>query len=451
MIIEFDLQSRLLKCGLAAVAVIVFAAMIMAGLHRFVVGTLADERIDCEEAAGGWQAPEIARVDSGTLEEGVDNYPYSGRLQRRVAEAEMFGGAKIPESEHHALQAIALSPHDYRLRELLASIRESEGDRAEAENSLREAARLAPNYVDVHWRLANLLLREGKAGESVSEFKRAVFRNPALLPITLALVWRSTDGSLDNLLPLAQDDQEKIELADFLLKHHRAADAARVFDDADRMAWLASSKTSDFLNNLLSDGDFQLAKQLWAGVVGADWPQVRDSIVWNGGFESDILLNFPQFDWAIKPSPYARISIDTGTVHQGSRSLLIDFAGRDTTKLDGEIQQLILVKPGRRYRVEWFCKTERLVTPKGPQIEITGPKGAAAITQSDPVAPGSSEWRHMQVDFTAPSMFTAPGMMTDTVKLYLRIVRRPDFSYDDPTQGLVWFDDFSAVEFEKSK
>jgi len=34
------------------------------------------------------------------------------------------------------------------------------------------------------------------------------------------------------------------------------------------------------------------------------------NLIWNGGFESDILLDFAQFDWSIRPSDYAQISID---------------------------------------------------------------------------------------------------------------------------------------------
>ena len=63
-----------------------------------------------------------------------------------------------------------LAPWDYNHRLLLAGIKEAQADRVSAEAELREAIKLAPNYPVVHWRLANVLVRQGKLGESLSEF-----------------------------------------------------------------------------------------------------------------------------------------------------------------------------------------------------------------------------------------------------------------------------------------
>src|SRR5438045_9223265 len=95
------------------------------------------------------------------------------------------------------------------------------------------------------------------------------------------------------------------------------------------------------------------------------------SLVWNGSFEGKILKGFEQFDWTIGQSQYARIAITSGIAHSGARSLRIDFAGRDTTRLDEEIKQLVLVKPGVRYRLECFIKTEGLLTPEGPRLAVS--------------------------------------------------------------------------------
>jgi hypothetical protein len=48
-----------------------------------------------------------------------------------------------------------------------------------------------------------------------------------------------------------------------------------------------------------------------------------------------------------------------------------------------------------------------------------------------------SDWQKLVVSFVAPA---------DLSLATLAIVRTPRFSYDDPTSGIVWFDDFSLVE-----
>jgi hypothetical protein len=49
----------------------------------------------------------------------------------------------------------------------------------------------------------------------------------------------------------------------------------------------------------------------------------------------------------------------------------------------------------------------------------------------------SDDWQKLTVSFVAPANQAA---------VTLAIVRIPKFSYDDPTRGTIWFDDFTLVE-----
>jgi hypothetical protein len=163
--------------------------------------------------------------------------------------------------------------------------------------------------------------------------------------------------------------------------------------------------------------------------------------IWNGGFESDINDKFAQFDWTIGQSSFARAKITAETAHGGSRSLRIDFAGRDTTKLDDEISQRFLVKPGSRYRLDCFVRTDNLVTPEGPRVVVATGKSSAPVAASEPIAAGSSDWRKISIEFVAPQ----------TGALVVAIRRIPKFSYDNPTKGTIWVDDFSLTEDSKAQ
>lgn len=410
-----------------AIAVLAACSLLVVFIvSRFVIGTLADDRLP---------------VTRDMLQVPVTYLPNSARLNGRLASVELSEGNRdLENARARAQRAINLSPYDYRFRITLASIEEAAGDRAAAEASLEAARALAPNYWNVHYRLGNLFVREGKLNQSLAEFRIAVAANEALLPGTLDLVWRASRGDVTAVQTVTgTSPRARLALAQFLLKVSRPSDAANIFGSIGRSSRLASSAdSSTFLNSLIAAGELQLARDFWGELVGGDG---QPSLVWNGGFESDPLKDFAQFDWSFGRSEYARFAIDSGVAHSGSRSLRIEFAGRDTTRLDNEIKELVLVRPGARYALECYAKTLGLETPEGPRIVVANGVSADWLAASDPVAPNSGDWQRLEVEFVGP-----PSTTGSASAVFVSIKRKPKFSYDEPTRGTVWFDDFSLKE-----
>jgi hypothetical protein len=227
----------------------------------------------------------------------------------------------------------------------------------------------------------------------------------------------------------------KLALAQFLLGKSKAVEAADVFMSIDRASRVsAAAESSVFMSGLIAAGKMETARDLWSDLVGVDRGA---ALIWNGGFESDIQRSFSQFDWSFNRSEYAILSLDPGSAHSGSRSLKIEFAGRDTTTLDNEIRQLVAVTPGARYVLECYFRTEDLEAPEGPRVVVTD-DASNWIAASAPVPAGSSDWRPLSVEFVAPQ--TGKGAVVISIK------RKPRFSYDEPTRGAVWFDDFSMKQ-----
>ena len=421
MVIEIPANKLWAKLTIAVAALFVCALLAVAMLAQVITGILTDERVT---------------VSRELLASGVRYVPNSAPLQARLAEAEMSEDERdLPDIEARALRAINLSPWDYNHHLLLSSIKEAKGDRAEAEKALRAALSLAPNNTDVHWRFANLLLRQGKMAGSLEEFKKVISADGSYLPTTLDLIWRVSGGRLDAVSALAGDKPEaRLMLARFLLNQSRVAEAGSVFNSIDAKSRLALAESSAFIDSLIAKGDITLARYSWAGTLSANDPT---QLIWNGGFETDVLKGFAQFDWTISRNDYARPGIDSATFHGGSRSLRVDFAGRDTTRLDGEIKQLAAVRPGARYRLECYVKTDSLVTPEGPRLVVTNITLQPEIAASDPIAAGTSDWRRIAIDFVAPQ---------SAQSIIIKIKRVPRFSYDEPTKGTVWFDDFTMTQ-----
>ncbi|HKA18595.1 MAG TPA: hypothetical protein VKN18_09765 [Blastocatellia bacterium] len=426
MVVRLNLRNLRwrLAFGILVLAGVLLLTVII--VSRFVIGTLADDRF---------------AVTRGMVAVPATYFPNSARLNWRLASAELSESDRdLASAKAHAERAIALSPFDYRLRITLASIEEARGDRAAAETSLEAARDLAPHYWNVHYRLGNLLVREGKLEPAVDEFRIAAAANSKLLPGALDLFWRASQGDIRLLKTIAGDRAKaKLTLAQFLMSVSRPSEAATTFGSIDRAARLASSsESSAFLNSLVAAGQVQLARELWSETAGGER---QSTIIGNSGFELDLLKDFGQFDWQLGRSEYARISIDPSVAHGGSRSLKIEFAGRDTTQLDNEVRQLVLLRAGARYVLECFAKPNGLESPEGPRLVVANMVSGAWIAASEPVPQGSGDWQRLAVDFVAPQSSNG-GMSAVAVS----IKRKPKFSYDEPTRGTVWFDDFSMKE-----
>jgi tetratricopeptide (TPR) repeat protein len=449
MTVDLSLNNRIARAAVLLAAIGIAALLIVIVFSNFIIGTMIDNR---------------KRFSRNELASPIYHFPGQARLHARMAEAELVERDRdILSAEHHALTAIRLSPYDFRFPVILASVKEASGDRQAAGEQLRKALALAPNNMTVRYRLANLLLREGRLEESVEEFRIAVASETRFLGATIDLIWQASNKDV-NMIERVTGESPKAQmtLAQFLSKQARAEDAARVFSRIDRNARLAHPETPAFLKSLIDTGNVVIAREMWAGLWNRGEPEIP--LVWNGGFETDISVNFGHFDWAIsdwaakkennKETRYARLSIDRSTARTGARSFKIEFTGENTTRLDGEIKQLIALKPGVRYRLECYAKSEGLITPEGPRLVVIGGESVSELKQepakqdsakqepaSEPVAAGSSDWQRLSVDFIAPQGKT-PGQ--SSVQITLR--RIPKFSYDEPTKGIIRFDDFTIKE-----
>ena len=429
--LDLVINRKAARAGVLVTALAFTGLLTLAASSTFVVGALTDERVS--------PPPEA-------LAAAIVYFPGSARLNARLAEHELVQEERdLSLAESYARRAVNLSPWDYNYRLSLANVEEASGNRDAAEASLRSALALAPNNADVHWRMANLLLRLGKAEESIDEFRKATVVNSSLLGATLDLTWRASGGKVEQVEAVTGNDpKSRLVLAQFLLKQSSVSEAAIIFGKIDRFQRLKTPETSAFLSLLIDSGRWARARELWLDTVSADGapPDRRSSLIWNGSFERESVRDLPQFDWNIGATQYARIALSGDIAHSGSHSLRISFAGRDTTRIDGEIKQLVVITPGRRYRVECYSKSDRLATPGAPYLAVLDARTSLEIGASGPAPVGSSDWARLSCEFTAPDNCEA---------VLIEIRRLPKFSYDDHTEGTMWVDDFALMELGSDK
>jgi hypothetical protein len=400
-------------------------------VSNFIVRSVEDYRLSFHRE---WLTAAVAR------------YPDSARVNFRLAKVEIADvahkGRFNAQAESHAWRAVNLSPWDYQARGLLATAQELNGKREEAENSLREAVKLAPNHAELNWAFANLLLRRGKLTESFGPFRVATRSRADLLTTAIATIWRASDGGVDALTSFAGDDAETmLAVVKFLTEQNLVAEAGAVFNSIDKQAKARSPQSPELIGALMRARRFDFARATWVELMTVARPDVRldareaGALIWDGGFEMDGVEGLNQFNWAIRPNKFAWIAIDRSVARTGRRSLKLVFSGLDTTTLGDQVQQTIVLKPGASYYLECYAKAKDLITPEGPRIAVIGPSGL--IGESGPASADSNDWQKLTISFIAPANQAAAT---------LAIVRTPRFSYDDPTSGTIWFDDFTLVE-----
>ena len=428
MVIRIGLNNFFGRGSVLLLALVAFGFLGRAIVAQFITGTLIDGRVD-------------ATPDE--LVSALELSPNSGRLFARLAEVESNGpGRNLENAERDARHAIDLAPNNYENRLLLALILEERGDQTGSERATQAALALAPNYSQIRWKLANLELRSGQIQPAVENFRLVANANELLLPAILDLTWSFSKQDVVSVTKLVDGNSDgQILLARFLAGRSRLSEAIDVLSRVDATVLLKSPDFSPLIDLLIKNGRPRAASNLVRNGLGQT---AAAPLVWSGGFESETLPGQPlQFTWRFKDNPYARIRIDSTVAHTGSRSLVIDFAGKDTTRLDDGVGQSVVLEPGVNYRLECYVKTQQLLSPDGPRLVVADSTGKW-IGTSQPVLPGTADWTPISVNFTAPNSVAA-----DASVVTVSIKRLPHFEYDEPTKGRVWFDDFNIVPVGK--
>lgn len=426
MTLTVKLNNLAVRIALVLMGLFVVTILARAFVSHFLVRNIADSRIT---------------MSSDALTAAAIRQPESGRILLRLAGAEIEESASDPRrllnAQAMALKAASLSPWDYRNWQALALAQDSEGKLEEATWAIRIASKLAPNNSEVNWMLANLLIRQNERADALQAFRTATRYSNELLPVAMEVVWQAFNNDMDALNSLVSSEaSSQIMMAQFLLEQNRLDEAVKVYQGIQVEARLNSQDGAAFLSQLIKSGRSSDARRLWLELVASSNPSgIQDGMVWNGGFEVNAPKNFGHFDWVIRPSDYARIGFDRNIFRSGQKSLRLNFVGRDTTRLIGDIQQLVILNANKKYRLECFAKAANLVTPEGPRIALQSEKGIMAI--SEPVAAGTTDWQHLVVEFTAPA---------ENVAAQVSIIKIPRFEYEEPTKGSIWFDDFKLTE-----
>ena len=337
-------------------------------------------------------------------------------------------------------KALSLNPQWADAWSDLAMAYESEGNLSAARDAFVRAQRAYPLSPEVAWRYGNFLLRRGETDAAFAEIKRAVQADPKRAAAAYSLSTRvepDIHAILDRALPASQDaylaviagltDQQQTDKA--LVVWSRLVALHRHLNLGD---------SSALIEALLHKREVAQAQSVWEETLAAanlSRPaDVPGSLVWDGGFESNIAN--VAFTWRYSSEANGvQVGLDTREKHAGNHSLRLTFNGLRNMDFH-DVCQYIAVRPGAAYDFSAWVETHSLSTDQGVRFGLYSEGDTTnSIAWTDDVR-GTQPWTQLRLAWAA-----AP----DVRELYLCVSRIPSAQFDSKIHGFAWIDDVTLI------
>jgi tetratricopeptide (TPR) repeat protein len=313
------------------------------------------------------------------------------------------------------------------------------GDHSGAVRAYQHAIELYPRSPDVNWEFANFLLRSGDTTGAIAPLRIAMEGDPSLRVGVFDLEWRAGVPS-DRILTTLSGGQGVLSAyLDYLDTTGRI--------DAAGSAWqrlLASREPINFdaacryFDALLYAHRVDELTQVWSDLASHDPDRIRwqtdgANRITNGGFEEPMLNG--GFGWRTTPIEGAEVSLDSGTVHDGTQSLLVHFDGNHNLQF-AHVVQYVMAETDTRYRFVAYTRSEGITTDSGPRISIYDAYDRAALAMETDSVVGTTSWQEQKLEFR-----TGPK----TKLLIVQVTRPASRKLDNQIAGSLWLDDISLT------
>ena len=186
-----------------------------------------------------------------------------------------------------------------------------------------------------------------------------------------------------------------------------------------------------YLKFLVSLQNRQEASAVWQDLTGS--PLSVNQIT-QSGFETP--LNDVSPCWESRKSSGASAALDDNAF-EGQYSLMVEFNGEENINYS-HLSCLVLVEPGKSYRMTGMWSGKGISTLSGPFIDVYAPGIKRFYKRSESML-GTWPWRGLELDFTVPA---------DAEIIALRIRRQKTDLLDSKISGRVWFDSLKLLALE---
>ncbi|HZV59297.1 MAG TPA: hypothetical protein VFF42_03090 [Candidatus Eremiobacteraceae bacterium] len=326
----------------------------------------------------------------------------------------------------------------------LAATYESEGNDVAARNAFINAKKTYPLSAEVSWRYGNFLLRQGELEPAFVEIRRSVEADSGRAAEAVSRCLRvepDADVILDRVLPAKSDIY--IAVMGDLAQDRQIENALKVWTRIVAMhPKIALHDAFQIVMELRNAGRASEAHKVWeqavelAGLAQLEGP--KNSMVWDGGFESDVTGEAYAWRFA-KASRSAQTDFDTQEKHSGNRSLRLSFDGSSDISFY-DVCQTVPAEAGTAYELSAFMKSKDLTTDQGVRIDLRpGIPGVNGAITAD--VRGTQPWTRFATVW--------PGAK-ENQELQICLRRDASDQEDNKIRGTAWVDDVALTPLPKS-
>ena len=338
-------------------------------------------------------------------------------------------------------RAIVADPLDAGAIRLLGLVAEADGDSAAAARLMAVAGERSLRDTVAQLWLFQKHAASGEVGLAMVNADAVMRTRPNL--------WKDM---LPPLISLMQNEDTRAPLVEylgsgppwrgwFLAEFERSgAPPAVVFDVLGRLKDgpkpIGAADYAPYLNQLIKDGEFDLAFLAWVSFLPKD--QLAGlAYAYNGDFERPV-SGLP-FDWTIDRVLGAETSVAAGDRAEGGNALRVTFANRRVPF--HHVQKLMLLTPDR-YRLSGLVKAEGIENERGLWWRIVCAESGSVLAESGRVT-GTTPWTAFQVEFDVPA--------TGCTAQWLRLELAARVALETIVGGTIWYDDLAVTRASAGK
>lgn len=309
------------------------------------------------------------------------------------------------------------------------------GKTSEADYALDRSVRLEPTDPDFMWEASNFWLMNGHVDRAVAALRKFILLAPENQLPVYDLCWKlqlGNDYIIRNLLP-HQYDYERTYL-NYLISADMPAEAEEIWKLIDKNS-LDRRLFIRYINFLINCGLYDRAEKDWRDIEtrslglksGTSFP-----LIWNADFENEIMNG--GFGWIVGNADGVEPFIDDSVHMNGNHSLGVTFTGKNPGVTIA--RQVVRVRPGARYSLRAYIRTEAITSSNGIFLAVTG-LGCSGLNGKSDSLTGTNFWRRVRIDFEVPqSCFAA----------VIAIRRERSNKLDNKITGTAWIDSLSLRE-----
>jgi tetratricopeptide (TPR) repeat protein len=331
-------------------------------------------------------------------------------------------------------EATQLLPRDYFTWLETGRFYDLASNNAKAIEAMRKASALAPYYSDVAWNLGNTYIRAGQLEEGWAELNKAAESDSTLWPSLLDLAWGLYGGEIEEIERVLKPRSDKAHLA-FAKFYAKLGQSKAAMKHLLAAGNVQPNDYEQLLALLFASHQYQAARTVWLRLTTGGAQNSSPKII-NAGFETPLSADEKWFGWqaARAPALFA-VNVDKTVFKEGQASVKIEFSG-DVGVGSELLAQIVPVNPTTSYRLDFFAKTDELVTGGLPVLQILE-AGNRKMLASVELPADTTDWRKTNILFKT-------GETSQAVILSLQR-KGCSNSSQCPIFGKLWLDEFSLV------